>query len=602
MKQIFSRVAAIALIVAPFAVINSTAQATVTDSFTPTGTSWVSVPMADRHYMNEFGQSNGSGYDDYSVGLVPTGATCTSNSVTATAGDLVPSNGNGPSVDCVDSNSQSINQVDAIPLGFNVNFFGTTYSSGWLNTNGGLTFDAPTSAYNRTLFNIAANQHTTGIFPLAMDLFHVVGQSNLWYAHTTIAGKSAFVASWETYSPCCTNSTSDGTASFQLVIIDQGSGNFDAWFNYDNFTITGQGYHAWKSYVDLHAGVTANSNVVTVRNLTNFPTGCTSLGTNYYSFANTTMPDWLNNDVYAQIQSEPDRTLALFSDSNCTTPINVTPQVAGDYLELQANTTDSIRSAAVGWDNYNTTTGVSSSTEFFSNQSVLNLVNADPSRSVVAGSSPLDHFSLNTTVPGRLVIGQRGGVTVGDPTAVGAVEPLVPTSGSNEISTGSAQVIESDGTTTAVPLVLSAGGSKATVSDGGMTMTMAGQPDSASGTIAVSPTTGVEVSGTGFKANSEVNVWVFSAATHLGAVTTDAHGNFKHRFAVPNTLAAGIHTLQAQGKNPAGHTRAMAAKISIGKASLAHTGLNTGLIGGIALVFMALGGLAMFEIRRRFYN
>lgn len=597
MKSLFTRIAAIALIVAPFAVINSTAQATVSDSFTPTGTSWVSVPMADRHYMNEFGRAAGDGFDDYSVGLVPTGATCSSNNVTATAGDLVPNAGN-----CLDSNQQNISQLDKIPFGFNVNFFGSTYTGGWLNTNGGLTFDAPTSAYNRTLFNIAANQHTTGIFPLAMDLYHTVGLSNLWYAHTTVAGKPAFVASWENYTPCCTNSANDGVASFQLVIIDQGSGNFDAWFNYDNFTITGQGYRAWKSYVDLHAGVTANSNVVTVRNLTNFPTGCNSVSLNYYSFANTTMPDWMNNSVYAQLQSEPDRTVALYSDSNCTTPINVTPQVAGDYLELQISTNDNIRSAAVGWDNYNTTTGVSSSTEFFANQSVLTLVNADPARSVAAGSSPLNQFSLNTTVPGRLVLGQRGGVTVGDPTAAGAVIPLVPTSGSNEISTGSAQVIESNGTTTSVPLVLSAGGTKATVSDGGMTMTMAGQPDSASGTIAVSPTTGVEVSGTGFKANSEVNVWVFSAATHLGTVTTDAHGAFKKRFNVPNTLAVGVHTLQAQGKNPADHTRAMAAKISIVKASLAHTGLNTGLIGGIALFFMALGGLAMFEIRRRFYN
>ena len=49
-------------------------------------------------------------------------------------------------------------------------------------------------------------------------------------------------------------------------------------------------------------------------------------------------------------------------------------------------------------------------------------------------------------------------------------------------------------------------------------------------------------------------------------------------------------------------TRAMAAKIKISAASLAHTGLDTGLIGGIALSFMVLGALAMFEIRRRFYN
>ena len=451
------------------------------------------------------------------------------------------------------------------------------------------------------MFQIAASQHTTGVFPLAEDLFHSIGLSHLWYAHTTVATKPAFVVSWENYTPCCTRDISGGVASFQLVIINQGSGNFDVWFNYDNFSIVRQGYSAFQSYVDLHSGVAANSNIVTVRNLTNFPTGCNQLSINFNGFNNATPPAWTQNSVYAQVQSEPDRILALYSDSACTTALNVDATMPeGNYLQIQASSSD--RSAAIGWDSYNSTTGVSNSTEFFANQSVTTLVNADSATSITAGTRPLINFSLNTAVPGRLVLGQRGGMTVGDPTAVGAVEPLVPTSGANEITTGSAQVIEANGTTTSVPLLLPAGGTKATVSDSGMTMTMAGQPDTTSGTIAVSPTTGVEVSGTGFKANSEVNVWVFSAATHLGSVTTDSHGNFKHRFAVPNTLAAEVHTLQAQGKNPAGHARAMAAKISIKTVSLAHTGRNSGLIGGVAVFFMALGGLAMFEIRRRFYN
>lgn len=600
MKNLLSRIAALVLIAAPFALINQTAQATVTDAFTPVGVSWVSVPMADRHYMNEMGAVAPSGIDDAAVGIAPTGATCTNGSVTAPAGDLIPFNSNGPGASCVDANSASV-QPDRIPFDFNVNFFGTTFSGGWLNTNGGLTFDAPTSRYNRTLFGIAAGSKTTGIFPLAMDLFHQVGLSHLWYAHTTISGKAAFVVSWENYGPCCGYDTAQGTASFQLVLINQGSGNFDAWFNYDNFSTVNQGYSPWQSYIDLHNGVTANSNVVTVRNLTNFPTGCVQLHTDFDGFNNATKPDWTNNNLYAQIQSESDRTLSLFSDSGCTTPVNPAVMDLGNYLELKSPSL-SFRSVAIGWDSYDATTGVASSTEFFANQDGHTLGNADPVAGYPAGSNPLVRFSLNTSVPGRLVLGQRGGVTVGDPTAVGAVEPLVPTSGANEISTGSAQAIEADGTTTAVPLSLSNGGTTGTVTHAGLTMTMTGAADSASGTIAVSPTTGVEVAGTGFKANSIVNVWVFSAATHLGEVTTDSHGNFRHRFAVPNTLAAGIHTLQAQGKTPAGATRALAAKISITSDSLAHTGLNTGLIGGIALSLMLLGGFAMFEIRRRFYN
>jgi len=60
--------------------------------------------------------------------------------------------------------------------------------------------------------------------------------------------------------------------------------------------------------------------------------------------------------------------------------------------------------------------------------------------------------------------------------------------------------------------------------------------------------------------------------------------------------------LQAQGKTPAGQVRALAAKLKISSSALAHTGLNTGLIGAIAFSFIAMGALAMFEIRRRFYN
>ena len=602
MKSLFTRLAALALVVAPFAIINTPAQATASDSFAPTGSSWVTVPMADRHYFVDAGISNGSYFDDYGVGLLPTGASCSDRFSSAVPGDLVATGSS-----CVNSNQTPLQSADyKIPFGFDVNFFGTTYSGGWLNTNGGLTFDQPTSAYDYTLFDIAASANTTGIFPLAMDLVHSVGISHLWYAHTTIDGKAAFVASWENYLPCCSiNDLTKGNASFQLVLINQGSGNFDAWFNYDNFSITSQGYSPFSTYTDLHNGVTNGSNIVTVRNVTNFPTGCVSLSTSFDGFNGATTPSWASG-LYGQLQSSTDRTLALFSDSTCTTPVSASPMPEGNYLDITASTAQSFRAAGIGWDSYSSTTGISNSTEFFGNQDVATLINADSAATAnstqAAGSNPLNRYSLNTTVPGRIVLGQRGGVTVGDPTAAGAVLPLVPTSGTNEITTGSAQAIESDGTTTSVPLVLSSGGSNATVTHGGLTMTMVGSPDSADGTIAVSPTTGVTVSGSGFKPNSDVNVWVFSAATHLGIAHTNSHGSFSKRFGVPSSLAAGIHTLQAQGKNPAGQVRALAAKLKISSGALAHTGLNTGLIGAIAFSFIAMGALAMFEIRRRFYN
>ena len=89
--------------------------------------------MADRHYFVDAGISNGSYFDDYGVGLLPTGASCSDRFSSAVPGDLVATGSS-----CVNSNQTPLQSADyKIPFGFDVNFFGTTYSGGWLNTNGG---------------------------------------------------------------------------------------------------------------------------------------------------------------------------------------------------------------------------------------------------------------------------------------------------------------------------------------------------------------------------------------------------------------------------------------------------------------------------------
>jgi outer membrane protein OmpA-like peptidoglycan-associated protein len=53
--------------------------------------------------------------------------------------------------------------------------------------------------------------------------------------------------------------------------------------------------------------------------------------------------------------------------------------------------------------------------------------------------------------------------------------------------------------------------------------------------------------GTGFKPNSQVDVYLYSIATWLGSVITDDKGNYTVTLPMPLTLPVGDHTFQARG-------------------------------------------------------
>jgi len=62
-------------------------------------------------------------------------------------------------------------------------------------------------------------------------------------------------------------------------------------------------------------------------------------------------------------------------------------------------------------------------------------------------------------------------------------------------------------------------------------------------------------SGTGFKANSTVNVYIFSTPIQIGTVQTDSVGSFEGSFALPSGLEPGAHTVQVDGYAPDGTVR-----------------------------------------------
>ncbi len=65
--------------------------------------------------------------------------------------------------------------------------------------------------------------------------------------------------------------------------------------------------------------------------------------------------------------------------------------------------------------------------------------------------------------------------------------------------------------------------------------------------IAIEVGNTVTTFGTGFKPNSQVDVYIYSTATWLGSVITDDKGNYTVTLPMPLTLPVGDHTFQARG-------------------------------------------------------
>jgi len=161
------------------------------------------VPTADRIYLETFGQTNGE-YDDDNFMYVPAGIACDYNSVTATGPFLIDDE-DASNASCVDSTNTPyvVEQnagtgANALPFGFDINFYGTHYSKAWPNSNSGLMFDQPDNAYENSMGANAADAGSSNMSALNVDLGFLKGTSAFWMAQTTIDGHKAVVFSWDT--------------------------------------------------------------------------------------------------------------------------------------------------------------------------------------------------------------------------------------------------------------------------------------------------------------------------------------------------------------------------------------------------------------------
>jgi hypothetical protein len=100
-----------------------------------------------------------------------------------------------------------------LPLGFPINFFGTTYNDVFVNSNGSVSFGAGSDNYNDTLNNVLDG--SPGVVVYGVDLYNgdLADGASMWgsgrqpdffyWGRTTYQGHSAFVATWMNMRGCC---------------------------------------------------------------------------------------------------------------------------------------------------------------------------------------------------------------------------------------------------------------------------------------------------------------------------------------------------------------------------------------------------------------
>ena len=116
-----------------------------------------------------------------------------------------------------------------VAIGFEANFFGTTYSELFVNNNGNVTFDTALPTY--TPFNLLSTERVI-IAPFFAD-GDTRGTGTVTYGRGSVAGRPAFGVNWNAVGYF--SSRTDKTNTFQLILIDRSDlepGAFDFELNY----------------------------------------------------------------------------------------------------------------------------------------------------------------------------------------------------------------------------------------------------------------------------------------------------------------------------------------------------------------------------------
>lgn len=107
----------------------------------------------------------------------------------------------------------------------------------------------------------------------------------------------------------------------------------------------------------------------------------------------------------------------------------------------------------------------------------------------------------------------------------------------------------------------------AVTSDGGLA------PINSRGAVQVGQGMSLAVTGSGFKPDSKVALWMFSAPRNFGFVLTDSSGSFAAEVPMPSDIIPGDHTVQINGQHTNGSTRSLnlGVEMSLKQAPTKHT-------------------------------
>lgn len=120
-----------------------------------------------------------------------------------------------------------------VPLGFDVNFFGTTFDSLFVNNNGNVTFDFPLSTF--TPFELASTGRAI-IAPFFADVDTRRAGDPVRYGAGVVDGHPAFGVGYLNVDCFVSNTTRGVRNFFQVILVgrsDRATGDFDIEFNYN---------------------------------------------------------------------------------------------------------------------------------------------------------------------------------------------------------------------------------------------------------------------------------------------------------------------------------------------------------------------------------
>jgi hypothetical protein len=132
-----------------------------------------------------------------------------------------------------DSNTLAPNDdgsTGLVDIGFNIDFFGVETTQLYVNNNGNVTLDAALGSF--TPFDLTSTSQQI-IAPFFADVDTSNAGSPVTYGQGTVDGNAAFGVNWVDVDYFASSLLHTNRNSFQLVLIDQGGGDFIIEFNYD---------------------------------------------------------------------------------------------------------------------------------------------------------------------------------------------------------------------------------------------------------------------------------------------------------------------------------------------------------------------------------